>query len=422
MRKISHGVVWFEPAIEARVLELMKLQSSATRSAYQAMHKHGLKGNDVKVYVKKNYYPELSQRHVSDACSMASGVSQDNALFGGKKSWLEFVSGNKTKDDWQADRNSTLFSMGDATKKGNPNIRVVDDKLLVNDPSKRGKWLEGKLFLPKKFQCLDLTCYDVRVIHRGDKFEVKIGWDAASPPKLPTIGGAVGVDCNPDGVSVVEADVSGNLVKHVYEREQRIQFASKNKRDSDIRLLAKRVVATAKAAQKPLVVEELKFSNKKKGTKKFKRMKSNYLHAKIIDSIKTKAEKEGVEVIAVNPAFTSVLGELKFKKMYSLNRHTAAGLVIARRGMGIQERQTFEVRDNPKKVRTWKLEARHAQTILTEKSLSYLQSTWLRMKSIRPHRSDAGPYCGIGVSVGETPTGEVAITGRHRDMEEIPMS
>ena len=55
MTKIAHGSVWFKPEVEVRILELMKFQSSALRSAYQAITKHKLKFNDLKNYVKRNY-------------------------------------------------------------------------------------------------------------------------------------------------------------------------------------------------------------------------------------------------------------------------------------------------------------------------------------------------------------------------------
>ena len=88
IRRVSHGQVWFsnpEP-----ILELCQLQCSATRSAYQAIHKHGLKGNDIKNYVKKNYMQALNQRYVADACSIASGINQDNSIFGGKRAWKKY--------------------------------------------------------------------------------------------------------------------------------------------------------------------------------------------------------------------------------------------------------------------------------------------------------------------------------------------
>lgn len=60
-RQVAHGTVWFPEPITARVLDLMKAQSSAARSAYQAAHKHGLKGNAVKQYVKRNFMNSLNQ-------------------------------------------------------------------------------------------------------------------------------------------------------------------------------------------------------------------------------------------------------------------------------------------------------------------------------------------------------------------------
>lgn len=410
MRKIVHGVVRFDPSVELRVLELMKLQCSAVRSAYQAYHKHNLVGNDIKLHVKKNYYPELNQRYVSDACSLASGMVFDNALFGGKKLWEAMTSGNLDKEEWNDKRNSQLYSMGDKSKNGNPNIRVDGDKLLLNDPSGRGLWLEGKLFIPKKFANLDLNCYDVRIVRKNDKFEVKIGWNVESTPKHLVIPGAIGIDCNPDGLAVVEVDSDGNLLKHKYLLGQRLQFASKGKRIYDVRMMAKEVVGMAKATGKTLVIEDLDFGKDKKKKdkgKKFNRMKSNFVHDKLLESLRSRSEKEGVPLVKVDPAYTSILGNLKYKSMYSLNRHAAAGLVIARRGMKIKERKTFTDKIAKRKVPSVNLEGRSGKETLTLESWSYLQDVFLKVK---PPRLTASPLApskdGIGGRDGGIPSGE----------------
>jgi IS605 OrfB family transposase len=410
MRKIAHGVVWFEPSVELRVLELMKLQCSAVRSAYQAYHKHDLTGNDVKLHVKKNYYPELNQRYVSDACSLASGMVFDNVLFGGKKMWEAMVSGNLDKEDWNAKRNSQLYSMGDKSKNGNPNIRVDGGRLLVNDPSDRGLWLEGKLFIPKKFANLDLICYDVRIVRKDDKFEVKIGWNVEPGAKQPTVPGAIGVDCNPDGLAVVEVDADGNLLKHKYLLGERLQFASNGKRIYDVRMMAKEVVGVAKASGKALVIEDLDFGKDKKKKdkgKKFNRMKSNFVHDKLLESLRSRSEKEGVPLVEVDPAYTSILGNLKYKSMYSLNRHTAAGMVIARRGMGIKERKTFTDKIAKRKVPSVNLEGRSGKETLTLESWSYFRDKFLKMKKPRLTASPlAPPHGGTRGRDGGIPSGE----------------
>lgn len=416
-RQIAHGTVWFPEPVKTRVLGLMKAQSSAARSAYQAIHKHGLKGNSVKQYVKRNFMSSLNQRYISDAVSRVAAIEDKGVLFGGKQAWKDMREGKLSKEAWQERRNGQLYSRGDRTKSGNPNIRVVGSRLLVNDPSSRGRWLEGRLFIPDKWKPV-LDCYDVRLLYRVGKFEVKVSWTESDTPKLPTVAGAIGVDCNPDGVAVVEVTGDGNLKQHRYEREQRIQFASREKRDYDIKQLAVRVVDVAKEAWKPLVVEKLNFSpdNRQKGYRKFRRTKANFVYRQMLTAIKSRATREGVPLIEVQPAFTSILGNLKYAKPYSLNRHAAAALVIGRRGMGLLERQDFTVMQEEDENAKLNLVGRGFKIALTQKAYSFLQVCGLKEKPAG-HTAPAlapGSRPGIGASVGEIPTGESTGTTGHR--------
>jgi IS605 OrfB family transposase len=404
MRRIAHGTVWFKPEDEKRILELMRFQCSALRSAYQSIHRHGLRGNDVRKRVKKNYMVLLDQRWISDACTMASMINQDHALFGGRKSWQELVSGNLSKSEWLVHRNNQLWSRGDKMLQGNPHIRLDGDKLLVRDPD--GRWIEGRAFLPKKFK-LDLSCYDARLVCRNGKFQFMLGWEqTASKPVHVT--DAIGLDTNSDGVALAEVGQDGNLLSHHYLRAQRVQFASANKRDNDIRLLAKEIVGEAVAKGKKLVVEQLDFGNKSGGNRKFRRMKSNFLYRKILEAVKSRAARCGVELVEVNPAFTSILGKLKYEKLYSLNHHTAAALVIARRGVGFQERQDFTVTPTKRGKGHLNLEGRGCSTRLSLKAYSWLGECFLKPKKARLTASCPAPssILGIGHSVGEIPTGE----------------
>lgn len=416
MIRTAHGEAWFSPDGRDRVLELMKFQCSAMRSAYQASTKHKLKDNDVVLYVKKNYMKDLNQRYIKDAYSMSKLFSVNEGVhFGGKENWEKVKSGEMSREEWQSIRNSQLYSTGDKTKSGNPNIRVREDRILINDPSSRGKWIEGKLFLPEKFNP-DYRCYSVRLLCRGGKFKVVILWEETTETILVREG-SVGVDCNPDGVAVSELKGDGNLISHRYIKKQRIQFASENKRDYDVRELAKEVVDYAIEKSKPIVIEKLKFRKGKKSYKKFNRMKSNFLYRKVLDSIKSRAMKLGVPIVEVNPAFTSVLGKLKYKKMYSLNSHSSAAMVIGRRGMEMKEREDFAVSPSPKKKGYLNLEGRGCSIALTDKAFSWIGDGFLKPKpsTLTGSVLAAGSRPVICTSVGETPTGESCpTTGRTR--------
>jgi IS605 OrfB family transposase len=425
MQKVTHGQAHFAAPVKQRVLELMRWQCSSKRSAYQAVHKRGLCANDIKKNVKKNYMAHLNARYVSDACTQASQIKDEEVIFGGKKAWKQLQTETLSKEEWLSKRNNQLYSRGERSHNGNANIRILKDKIFINDPSARGEWIEGKLYLDGDW---DQDMYTVQIIYRNDKFEINVSWTAQDPIQIVTVPGAIGVDMNCDGVAVSEVDGDGNLLNHKYIRKQRIQFAEENKRQYDINQLAKETVDLAGMSRKPIVVEKIKLSQKKRksGNKKARRKKSNFANKKIVAAIKSRAVKCGIPVIEVNPAYTSDLGLLKYKDMYSLGGHDAAALTIARRGLGIKERQTYTVTTSGSKKRTWNLEGRNGTVVsLSDKSYSWLNcGKFVRSKPANLTGSSLaaeidGLGSAIGLSVGVTPTGEsCSITGRvgHTDI------
>jgi len=344
----------------------------------------------VKIYVKKNYMEDLNQRYISDAVSRAKPIRKNGAVFGGKQAWKDLNSGVISKNDWLSLRNGQLYSRGDASKNGNPNIRIVGDELWVNDPSGRGSWICGKLFIPEKFD-VDLRCYDVRLMSRKDgRFDVAITWDSEIR-SIEVVPGSIGIDINPSGVAVAEVDGEGNLMLHTFISQQRMQFASQEKRKSDVDLMAVEIVRRAEKSRKQIVIEDLSF-RKKRGSKKFNRMRHNFLFSKITQAIERRAIKRGIPFVKVNPAFTSDLGALKYQQMYSMNDHCSAALVIARRGLGITEKQTFDVfrESKPKgKGILLNLEGRGRNLELSPKAWGWLENQFLRPRN--PSSQDRNP-------------------------------
>lgn len=376
--------------------QIMRDQSSCRRYAYQRIHKDGLSGNDVVKSCKPVYMEKLNQRYIQDAVLRAKMIKKDHVLFGGKKNWKKLLSGLITKNQWHEIRDSELYSRGDRTKKGNPNIRVLRTpegyKLRIGLGKPR-EFLTFKLYIPQKFQqSLDLhgDCYDVRIKARAEKFHAHIGLDI--PDVAPIYGfsnGAIGIDTNPDGLAVVETDKSGNMVRHRYLGSQRILFARHDKRKHDIEEAAIQVVNQAVMAEKGLVIEDLKFNDKKPiRSKKFNRMRHNFIYSQLLQAIERRALKDGVEVKKINPAFTSITGILKYQEMYSLNRHTAAALVVARRGIGICEKIRVRLRSGENEKLN--LAGRGFEIALTKKAYSYFRHLY-RVFEVKP--PGATPSC-----------------------------
>ena len=67
-------------------------------------------------------------------------------------------------------------------------------------------------------------------------------------------------------------------------------------------------------------------------------MLSSFSYGKLKAYFLSQGYREGVEVHQVNPAFSSVIGRVKFMERYGLSVHQAAALALARRLLGCSER------------------------------------------------------------------------------------
>lgn len=155
--------------------------------------------------------------------------------------------------------------------------------------------------------------------------------------------GALGVDINADHLAVSETDRFGNLID-----TRRIDLVTYGKTTDQAKALignaVVQIVSQACAAGKPVVMEALNFQKKKAELEAVKskqaRLLSSFSCNKIASSVKAAAFRAGVEVIEVNPAYTSVIGAVNFAQVKGISVHQGAAYAIARRGLGLSERPT----------------------------------------------------------------------------------
>ena len=152
--------------------------------------------------------------------------------------------------------------------------------------------------------------------------------------------GAVGVDVNADHLAVSETDASGNYVR-AFSVPLVTQGKSRHRAEAHIGDAVAYVVAYAGEVGKPLVLEKLDFRQKKAvlegESPRYSRMLSSFSYAKVKACFLSRGIREGVEVHQVNPAFSSVIGRVKFMERYGLSVHQAAALALARRLLGCSE-------------------------------------------------------------------------------------
>ena len=157
----------------------------------------------------------------------------------------------------------------------------------------------------------------------------KKGWRLFVSTSLPTPQwktnketGVIGIDINTDHLALVETDRFGNPI---CKKTIPLNLYGKTKEQS-LALIGDAcasVVAHAEQALKPLILEDLDFQKKKQslkesGSHSYSRMLSSFSYQAILTHLKSRAFRKQIEVNQVNPAFTSLIGRVKFASRYGL--------------------------------------------------------------------------------------------------------
>ena len=152
--------------------------------------------------------------------------------------------------------------------------------------------------------------------------------------------GAIGVDLNADHLAVTETDHSGNFV-NTFSVPLVTYGKSAHQAEALIGDAVARVVEYARQARKPLVIERLDFQRKRTALEGespgHSRMLSSLSYGKMKAYLLSRGYRQGVEVYQVNPAYSSLIGRVKFMERYGLSVHQAAALALARRLLGCRE-------------------------------------------------------------------------------------
>ena len=363
-------LVFLKKEDEWAILDLMRRFSSATRYAYNRL----LEGK-TREELKRENGPlctlfGLNTRYADGAIEKAQAIldsarelDQDprKVVFGGRKLFEQLkrkhLSGKALlalKRAWKEKRQGLLYSRGDATKKGNPNLRLESQKGAL--------WLQVNLGNNAHVQALVKTAhpqlnalrervyaslpYNVTLQLKESEVYAHFTWSEELPPPVHTkVNGVLGVDVNADPYHLALAVVSpdGNLKRHhTLSLEEVDRAPNKGAKELLLWKVAHQVVAVAEEHGVAIATERLKYLRKsRKGDssgRHFRRKQHRFAYQSLLQKIHSLARKRGVEVIEVNPQDTSTIGALKYAPQLHLSKDVAAAYVIGRRALGFEEK------------------------------------------------------------------------------------
>ena len=274
-------------------------------------------------------------------------------VFGGKKILRLYQQGKISKEEWIKRRNNGIYCVGEKSRQGNANLRLHYDPTtnsftfsMLLDRGKKNDRLRAPMYVPNKYKPLfkrltqGILAYTIRVLSSATETSFRVLVTADQTTKIvPNNNGMAGIDLNPTGIAVSLVYPNGNYRCSKWFSCPDLMYARKKKRDWLVGNVVKEVFKWIDSYQlNSLSLESLHFS-KRFGTKKrFNRIRANFVHKKFIQTIQAQAIRQKMMIKEINPAYTSILGKNKYQCCYGLNIHQAAALVIARRGLGFNEK------------------------------------------------------------------------------------
>ena len=369
---------------ESQRLQQESLQRRIARAQRQVSDA-AERGRWDQVHQKKRRLANLGHRLAALKADIAAG--RVRLCFGSKRLWRKqhhleqngYHSHEEWLQDWQDARSDEFFVLGSRDETAGCQLcvaAVADDgrltlRLRLPDclANQHGKYLvmEGVRFAYGHEQALaalhsnaEYVAYRrehgekaARATELGQAISYRFkrdgkGWRVFVSTQMMDVPvvtdrkrGAIGVDLNADHLAVAETDASGNCIN-----AWRVPLVTYGKSTHQAEALIGDAVASvvqyAKEVGKPVVIEKLDFRQKKAAlegqSRKYSRMLSSFSYGKVKAYFISRGYRQGVEVHQVNPAYSSVIGRVKFMERYGLSVHQAAGLVLARRSLNCSER------------------------------------------------------------------------------------
>jgi IS605 OrfB family transposase len=356
-----------------KLIKLMRKQSSAIRVAYnmlKELEKEKTKNPHTQIYHRlRQLFPELPTRYIDSAIYKAKQYpTNKSVVFGGKRLFEKLCKNHLTgkareglKKQWRELRQGTLISIGSKSDKGNRLTRFEDlngqlhlrittgnrefiyAKVLREPSNNKDKWITFMAMLLESWQTQSYFPYTVELKLRDGEVYGNVSFEIPTPKvRYTKENGVIAIDTNASPIHLAIAEVSktGELLSYQTINLHRLIGLSQNSKDYQEWILAHKIVDLATEKGKAIAIENLKKLKKGMrgdGKAKLRKILHNWNAKKFLQKLKRVAMLKGVEVVEVNPAYTSVIGMLRYAPQLSIDKDVAGAYVIGRRALGFKE-------------------------------------------------------------------------------------
>jgi IS605 OrfB family transposase len=356
-----------------KLIKFMRKQSSAIRVAYnmlKELEKEKTKNPHAQIYHRlRQLFPELPTKYIDSAIYKAKQYPTDKSvIFGGKRLFEKLCKNHLTgkvreglKKQWKEQRQGTLISIGSKADKGNRLARFEDlngqlhlrittgnrefiyAKVLREPSNSKDKWITFMGMLLESWQTQNYFAYTVELKLKEGEIYGSVSFEIPTPKvKYTRENGVIAIDTNASPIHLAIAEVSktGELLSYQTINLHHLIGLSQNSKDHQEWILAHQLLDLAIQKGRAIAVENLKKLKKGKrgdGKATLRKILHNWNAQKFLQKLKRVAMLKGVEVVEVHPAYTSIIGMLKYAPQLNIDKDIAGAYVIGRRALGFKE-------------------------------------------------------------------------------------
>jgi IS605 OrfB family transposase len=356
-----------------KLIKLMRKQSSAIRTAYnmlKELEKKKTKNPHAQIYYRlRQLFPELPTKYIDSAIYKAKQYPTDKSVvFGSKRLFEKLCKNHLTgkvreglKKQWKEQRQGTLISIGSKSDKGNRLTRFEDlngqlhlrittgnrefiyAKVLREPSNNKDKWLTFMAMLLESWKTKSYFPYTVELKLRNGEVYGSVSFEIPAPEvKYTKENGVIAIDTNASPIHLAIAEVSktGELLSYQTISLHYLIGLSQSSKDHQEWILAHQLLDTAIQKNKAIAIENLKKLKKGMrgdGKATLRKRLHQWNAKKFLQKLKRVAMLKGVEVVEVHPAYTSVIGMLKYAPQFNIDKDIAGAYVIGRMALGFKE-------------------------------------------------------------------------------------
>jgi IS605 OrfB family transposase len=334
------------------------------------LEKEETKNPHAQVYQRlRQLFPELPTKYIDSAIYKAKQYPTDKpVVFGGKRLFEKLCKNHLTgkakerlKKQWKEQRQGTLISIGSKSDRGNRLTRFEDlngqlyirittgnrefiyAKVLREPSNSKDKWITFMAMLLESWQTQSYFPYTVELKLRDGEVYGNVSFEIPTPEvRYTKENGVLAIDINASPIHLAIAEVSktGELLSYQTISLHHLLGLSQNSKDHQEWILAHQLLDLAIQKGKAIAIENLKKLKKGMrgdGKAKLRKILHHWNAKKFLQKLKRIARLKGVEVVEVHPAYTSIIGMLKYAPQLNIDKDIAGAYVIGRRALGFKE-------------------------------------------------------------------------------------